>query len=146
LKSCRGEQSAARIQRRNVMSVRVRVNPPDDERVHQLHAVRAAPSIRESAPVGKGGQNSDEALVASRLPSDHAPPNPTAQMRHQRRPARSRQLPTNDTPQRVRLYAGQTPTRPPDLIFTAYATASRGSESGSKRRWAERGIRYHLTA
>ncbi len=23
---------------------------------------------------------------------------------------------------------------------------ARGSESGSKRRWAERGIRYHLTA
>jgi hypothetical protein len=94
----RGEQSAAPVQRGGVMSVGVRVNPTDDERVLLLHAVRAVLSIREGGPVGKGGQNSDEALVASRFLSGHAPPDPTAQMGDPRRPARSRQVPTNDTP------------------------------------------------
>jgi hypothetical protein len=60
------------------MSVEVRVNPGDDERVLLLHAVRAVLSIRKGGPVGKGGQNSDEALVASRFLSGHAPPDPTA--------------------------------------------------------------------
>jgi hypothetical protein len=104
------------------MTVGVRVNPTDDERVLPLHAVPAVLSIREGGPVGKGGQNSDEALVASRFLSGHAPPDPTAQMGDPRRPARSRQVPTNDT-NWVSLCVGQTPGRPPDLIFTVCATA-----------------------
>jgi hypothetical protein len=122
----RGEQSAALVQRRGVMSVGVRVHPADDERVLLLHAVPAVLSIREGGPVGKGGQNSDEALVASRFLSGHAPPDPTTQMGDQRRPAQSRQVPTNDT-ERVSLCAGQTPGRTPDLIFTVCATPSPGS-------------------
>ena len=87
-KALRAEQSAAAIQHRGMMGVGVRVNPTDDQRVLLLHAVHAVLSIREGGPVGKGGQNSDEALVASRFPSGHAPPDPTARRGDQRRPAR----------------------------------------------------------
>ena len=66
------------IQYRGMMGIGVRVNPTDDERVLLLHAVHAVLSVREGGPVGKGGQNSDEALVASRFLSGHAPPDPTA--------------------------------------------------------------------
>src|SRR5512132_4318215 len=122
-KALAGEQRTALIERRGVMGVGVRVNPTDNERV-LLHAVHAVLSIREGGPVGKGGQNSDEALVASRFLSGHAPPDPTTPMGDQRRPARSRQVPTNDTPKGVSLCAGQTPGRTPDLIFTVCATAT----------------------
>jgi hypothetical protein len=74
-------------------------------------------SVRKGGPVGKGGQNSDEALVASRSLSGHAPPDPTAQMGNRRRPTQSRHVPTNDT-NRVNLCAGQTPGQTPNLIFT----------------------------
>ncbi len=93
----------------------MRVDAADDERLVVLHPVPAVLST-EGGPVGKGGQNSDEALVASRFLSSHAPPDPTAQMGDQRRPARSRQVPTNDT-NRVNLCVGQTPGRTPDLII-----------------------------
>jgi hypothetical protein len=52
------------------MGVGMRVNAADDERV-LLHAVPAVLSVRKGGPVGKGGQNSDEALVASRFLSGH---------------------------------------------------------------------------
>ena len=100
----------------------MRVDATDNKRLVLLHPVPAVLSIRAGGPVGKGGQNSDEALVASRFLSGHAPPDPTAQMGDQRRPAQSRQVPTNDT-ERVNLCVGQTPDRTPDHIFTVYATA-----------------------
>jgi len=54
------------------MAVGVRVNTTDDKRVLLLHALHAVPSVHKGGPVGKGGQNSDEALVASRFLSGHA--------------------------------------------------------------------------
>jgi hypothetical protein len=45
----------------------VRVDAADDNHLLVVHAVAVVPSIRESGPVGKGGHNSDEALVASRF-------------------------------------------------------------------------------
>src|SRR5215207_9176510 len=115
-----------------MVAVDVSVDAADNERLLLLHPVPAVLSIREGGPVGKGGHNSDEALVASRFLSGHTPPDPTAQMGDQRRPARSRQVPTNDT-NRVNLCVGQTPGQTPDLIFTVYATASRGSSSATRR-------------
>jgi hypothetical protein len=53
------------------MGVGVRVHAADDERVLLLHAVPAVLSVRKGGPAGKGGQNSDEALVASRFLSGH---------------------------------------------------------------------------
>jgi hypothetical protein len=54
------------------MGVRVRVDAADNQRVLLRHAVHAVLSVREGGLVGKGGQNSDEALVASRFLSGHA--------------------------------------------------------------------------
>jgi hypothetical protein len=68
----RGEQCAALVKRGRVMAVGVRVNTADDECVLLLHAVPAVLSFRKGGPVGKGGQNSDQALVASRFLSGHA--------------------------------------------------------------------------
>jgi hypothetical protein len=122
-KARRAEQRAALIQGGGMVSVGMRVDPADNTRLVVLHPLPAVLSIRERGPVGKGGHNSDEALVASRFLSAHAPPDPTAQMGDQRRPAQSRQVPTNDT-ERVNLCAGQTPSRTPDHIFTVCATAN----------------------
>jgi hypothetical protein len=55
--------------------------------------------ITEGVAFHRQRPNSDEALVASRFLSGHAPPDPAAQMGDLERPARSRQVPTNDTPQ-----------------------------------------------
>ena len=121
-KALRAEQRAALIQSGGMVAIGVRIYSANNERLLVLHPVPAVLSIREGGPVGKGGQNSDEALVASRFLSGHAPPDPTAQMGDQRRPARSRQVPTNDT-NRVNLCVGQTPGRTPDPIFTVCATA-----------------------
>ena len=113
-----------------MVTVGMRIDAADNKRLMVLHPLPAVLSIREGGPVGKGGQNSDEALVASRFLSGHAPPDPTAQMGDQRRPAQSRQVPTKDT-NGVNLCAGQTPGRTPDPIFTVYATASmRKQQSG----------------
>src|SRR2546426_10402943 len=54
------------------MAIGVRVNATDDERVLVLHAVHDVLSIRKGGPVGKGGQNSDQALVANGFLSGHA--------------------------------------------------------------------------
>lgn len=83
---------AVLIKCRGVMGIRVGVNPADDEGV-LLHAVHAVLSIREGGPVGKGGQNSEEALAASRFLSGHAPPDPTTLMGDQRRRAQSDRSP-----------------------------------------------------
>jgi hypothetical protein len=45
----------------------MRVNAADDNTLVVVHAASAVPSIPEGGPVGKGGHNSDEALVASRF-------------------------------------------------------------------------------
>jgi hypothetical protein len=82
----------------------MRIDTADNKRLVVLHPLPAVLSIREGGPVGKGGQNSDEALVASRFLSGHAPPDPAALMGDQRRPAQSRQVPTNDT-ERGSIYA-----------------------------------------
>ena len=103
----------------------MRVNPTDDERVLLLHAVPAVLSVREGGPVGKGGQNSDEALVASRFLSGHAPPDPTAQMGDQRRPAREPTGP-HERHQQGQFMRRSDPGPTPDRIFTVCATASRG--------------------
>jgi hypothetical protein len=116
------------------VAIGVCVDAADNERLLVLHPVPAVLSIREGGPVGKGGHNSDEALVASRFLSGHAPPDPTAQMGDQRRPAQSRQVPTNDT-NRVNLCAGQTPGQTPNLIFTVCATASREGRSAAIGCW-----------
>jgi hypothetical protein len=126
----RAEQRAALIKGGGMVSVGMRVDPADNTRLVVLHPLPAVLSIRERGPVGKGRHNSDEALVASRFLSAHAPPDPTAQMGDQRRPAQSRQVPTNDT-ERVNLCAGQTPSRTPDHIFAGYATASSGAAVSS---------------
>jgi hypothetical protein len=68
-----------------MVAVGVSVDAADNERLLVHHPVPAVLSIREGGPVGKGGHNSDEALVASRFLSGHAPPDPTAQMGDQRR-------------------------------------------------------------
>jgi len=44
------------------MGVRVRVDPANNNRVLLRHPVHAVLSVREGGLVGKGGQNSDEAL------------------------------------------------------------------------------------
>ena len=44
------------------MGVRVRVDPANNKRVLLRHPVHAVLSVREGGLVGKGGQNSDEAL------------------------------------------------------------------------------------
>jgi Transposase IS116/IS110/IS902 family len=59
------------------MRVGVRVHSADDNRRFVLHAMRAVLSVREGGPVGKGGQNSDEALVAAGS-YEVTPPDPTA--------------------------------------------------------------------
>src|SRR5215218_3844716 len=54
-------------------------------------------------------------------------------MGDQRRPARSRQVPTNDTNIRVNLCVGQTPGRPPERIFTVCATTSVAKKQSVER-------------
>jgi len=52
------------IQRGEVMGVGVSVDTADDERLVLRHAVHGCPSCPGSGGlVGKGGQNSDEALL-----------------------------------------------------------------------------------
>ena len=58
----RREQRPALVERGRVMGVRVRVDPANYQRVLLRHAVHAVLSVREGGLVGKGGQNSDEAL------------------------------------------------------------------------------------
>ncbi|MGZ4222448.1 MAG: hypothetical protein ACXVH3_15195, partial [Solirubrobacteraceae bacterium] len=99
-----------------VMSIRVRVDASDNQRVLLRHAVHAVLSVREGGLVGKGGQNSDKALVASRFLSGHAarPDHPYGAINGgQPRADRSQQ----DT-RRVSLTVSQTPSRTPILIFT----------------------------
>jgi hypothetical protein len=110
-----------------MVAVGVSVDAADNERLLVHHPVPAVLSIREGGPVGKGGHNSDEALVASRFLSGHAPPDPTALWAiYGGQPGADRSPRT--TPHGVSLCAGQTPTRPPDPIFTVCATASVTSE------------------
>jgi hypothetical protein len=56
------------------MSIGVRVDATDDNEIVLGHAVHAVLSFREGGPVVTGGQNSDEALVASRFLSGHSRP------------------------------------------------------------------------
>ena len=56
-------QPASLIERGDVMRVRVGVNAANDERPVLRHAVHGCPSCcGKGGLVGKGGQNSDEAL------------------------------------------------------------------------------------
>ena len=58
-----GQQHPARVQDRGMMSIGVRVDPADHDRGLILrHAVHSRPPVRAGGLVGKGGQNSDEAL------------------------------------------------------------------------------------
>src|SRR5271167_3319804 len=104
------------------MAIGVRVNAADDERVLVLHAVHDVLSIRKGGPVGKGGQNSDQALVANGFLSGHAarPDRPIWAInggwpKADRSPKDTR---------RVSLCASQTPGQPPHGIFTVCATAT----------------------
>src|SRR5271167_4933104 len=102
------------------MAIGVRVNAADDERVLVLHAVHDVLSIRKGGPVGKGGQNSDQALVANGSLSGHAarPDRPIWAI-NGGWPAADRS--PKDT-RRVSLCASQTPGQPPGGIFTVCAT------------------------
>ena len=71
-KALRAEQRAALIQSGGMVAIGVRIYSANNERLLVLHPVPAVLSIREGGPVGKGGHNSDEALVASRFLSGHA--------------------------------------------------------------------------
>src|SRR5271167_4880429 len=108
------------------MAIGVRVNAADDERVLVLHAVHDVLSIRKGGPVGKGGQNSDQALVANGFLSGHAarPDRPIWAI-NGGWPAADRS--PKDT-RRVSLCASQTPGQPPRGIFTVCETASAASE------------------
>jgi hypothetical protein len=53
-----------------MVAVGVSVDAADNERLLVLRPVPAVLSIREGGPVGKGGHNSDEALVASSFERD----------------------------------------------------------------------------
>jgi hypothetical protein len=66
------EQRSALIQRDRVMSVRMRVDPANNQRVLLTACCACRPFCPEGGLVEKGGQNSDEALVASRFLSGHA--------------------------------------------------------------------------
>jgi hypothetical protein len=110
------------------------VDAADTKRLVVLHAVPVVLSIRAGGPVGKGGQNSDEALVASRFLSGHAPPDPTAQMERSEAASPEPTCPTHDAPPGVGLCPGQAPTRPPDLIFTLCATALRAQQESEPAR------------
>jgi len=58
-----GQQRSSLIERSEVMSIGVSVDTADDERLLLRHAVHGCPSGPGSGGlVGKGGQNSDEAL------------------------------------------------------------------------------------
>jgi hypothetical protein len=61
------QQRAALIERSGLVRIGVRVDAADDNDLAVLHAVRVVLSIPKGGPVGTGGHNTDEALVASRF-------------------------------------------------------------------------------
>src|SRR5271167_2856544 len=101
------------------MGVRVRVDPANNKRVLLRHPVHAVLSVREGGLVGKGGQNSDEALdqvpMKSRRPTrppewaiiGGQPEADKSQARHHR----------------VSFRLGQTPGQTPSFIFTVFGKA-----------------------
>jgi hypothetical protein len=61
------EQPPALVERCGVVRIGVRVDATRDQSARARHAVHAVPSFERAAPAGAGGQNSDEARVASRF-------------------------------------------------------------------------------
>jgi hypothetical protein len=61
------QESAALVERRGVVGVGVGVNPARDRPARARHAAHAVPFLKRAASAGAGGQNSDEARVASRF-------------------------------------------------------------------------------
>jgi hypothetical protein len=91
------EQAPVLVERRGVVRIGVGVDAARDQSARARHPVHAVPSVERAAPAGAGGQNSDEARVASRFLSSHDRPNrpPTA---------------TDGAPSPSRQVRGSTPT------------------------------------
>jgi hypothetical protein len=61
------QEPAALVERRGVVGVGVGVNAARDRPAQARHAAHAVPFLERAASAGAGGQNSDEARVASRF-------------------------------------------------------------------------------